>query len=124
MQGLLGERWDGVEGAAVHPAGAVPLAESCVPPAVVPADREVSTPTWVSPHTPPRHGVGMGVALAQAPSIAATDRPRVPSCPLPVFVGAEYGLQHHTFFFNGSLGMRGIQQRDLGGHRSQVPLFP
>lgn len=114
VQDLLGERRDGVEGAAIHPAGAVLLAESRVPPAVVPADRQVSIPTSVSPHAPPLHGVGMGVALAQAASMAATDRPRVPSCPLPVFVGAEYGLQQHTFFFNGSLGMGGVQQRGLG----------
>lgn len=61
------------------------------------------------------HRVAMGITSAGAPSTAATNPPRAPTCPLPVFVGAEYSLQHHPLFFNGSLGIGGDTQRDLCG---------
>lgn len=62
------------------------------------------------------HRVGMGATSAGAPSRAVTNPPRAPTCPLPVFVGAEYGLQHHPLFFDGSLGIEGGDtQRDLWG---------
>lgn len=52
VQDLLGEPWDGIESAAIHPAGAVLLAERLVPSAVVPADREVRDPKCTPPFSP------------------------------------------------------------------------
>lgn len=52
VQDLLGELWDGIKSAAVHLAGAVPLAQRRIPSAVVPADREVSAPKCVPPISP------------------------------------------------------------------------
>lgn len=58
MQDLLSELWDGIKGASVHLAGAVLLAERCVPPAVVPEDREVSIVKCDPLMSPPRGRAG------------------------------------------------------------------
>lgn len=67
----------------------------------------------VPPVLSPLNGAGLEVTSAGATFSAATNPPRATSCPLPVFVCAEYGLQHHPLFFNDSLGMgRKYGQRD------------
>ena len=53
VQDLLGELWDGIEGAAIYLAGSMLLAECCITPTVVPADREISAPKCAAPHIPP-----------------------------------------------------------------------
>lgn len=61
----------------------------------------------------PLNGTGLGVTLGGATFTAATNPSRASSCRLPVFVCAEYGLQHHPLFFDGSLGVeRKYGQRD------------
>lgn len=55
-QDLLGELWDGIESAAIHPAGVVLLAERLVPSAVVPADREVRDPKCAPRTLPTKWG--------------------------------------------------------------------
>lgn len=81
VQDLLGELWDGIESATIHPAGVVLLAERLVPSAVVPADREVRDPKCAPLYSPPLNGAGLGVTSAGATFTAATNPPRATACP-------------------------------------------
>lgn len=78
----------------------------------------------VPPVLSPLNGAGLEVTSAGATFTAATNPPRATSCPLPVFVCAEYGLQHHPLFFNGSLGMGGNTDREIRGDREPKYHFP
>lgn len=75
----------------------------------------------VPPHSPPNKWGRVGGPLRWGCLHSSYQRFQSSSCPLPVFVCAEYGFQHHPLFFDGSLGEK-YGQRDKGDQRTQVPV--
>lgn len=75
MQDLLGELWDGIKSTAIHLAGAVLLAESLVPSAVVPVGRKVTDPKCTPPILSPLNGAGLRVTSGDSQQLPTLPGP-------------------------------------------------